>query len=84
MNPYFRAHQLRTREDFVAFVESLARSYREHPDEWENGDVPAYLGAIARWTAAMHGAMPYDVRGVPEQPTWSILGQILLAARSYE
>ena len=75
---------IKGREEFVSFVRALQCSATEEPERWENTDLPGYLAALAAWVEDMDGYYAHSGRTVPEQPTWRILGEILLAARVYE
>jgi hypothetical protein len=73
---------IQNRNDFVRFVRAL------HADvnvgEWENATLPAYLEAVASWSEDMDGYFKNQQEPVPDQPSWKLLGQILLAATVYE
>ena len=75
---------IQTREDFVAFAQTLQASAADDPSGWENKDLPAYIGAMAAWTGDMEGYFANRRETVPDQPSWKLLGQILLAGRVYE
>ena len=79
-----RVEMVRSRDDFSAFVQVLRRNLKERPDEWENGDLPSFLEALAAWIDDMDGYCQNRGEPVPEQPTWKTLGEILLAAKVYE
>ena len=65
-------------------MQQLLRDWRQHPEQWENASLDAYLQAIAAWVVDMDGY--YCSRGepLPEHLTWKNPGEILLAARIYE
>ena len=75
---------IKTRADFVAFIHSLLRDFRERPEQWENASLEAYLEAIAAWVQDMDGYYLKGGEQVPKHLTWKSLGEILLAARIYE
>jgi hypothetical protein len=79
-----RAAEIRDRGQFVQFARALVADLRDHPDEWTNHDLAAYLEALAAWAEDMDGY--YQNRGepTPEQPTWKTFGEILSAAKVYE
>ena len=79
-----QAKNIDTREDFVVFMQNLLRDWRQHPEQWENASLEAYLEAIAAWVQDMDGY--YGNRGeqLPKHLTWRNVGEILLAARIYE
>ena len=76
--------QIRSREDFVAFVRALECDLRTKPSEWENRDLPEYLEALAAWVEDMEGYYRNSGEAMPSQPTWKMLGEVFLAARVYE
>jgi hypothetical protein len=80
-----RAAAVRTRADFAAFVQLLLRNYREHPEEWENATLDAFLGGLCGFADGMEGY--YANIGVPvnpDAPSWRVVADTLLAARVYE
>ncbi len=76
--------RINCREDFVAFVLKLQHEFKENPGAWENRDLPSFLEAIAGWVGDMDGYFQNQGKEPPAQPTWKLLGSILLAARIYE
>jgi hypothetical protein len=77
-------NDIRSRDDFVRFVQNLSRDLAEKPDRWENKDLVSYLEAVAAWTADMEGYYENQNEPLTEQPNWKTFGQILLAAKFYE
>ena len=76
--------QIKSHSDFVAFSHALHKDLIEKPEGWENRDLAAFLEALGAWVEDMNGY--YQARGdaIPLQPSWKMLGQILLAAKVYE
>ncbi len=79
-----RVNDITDRAEFVSFVRALAESRNRDPAAWQNCNVESYLDAIAAWTEDMDGYFACAGDAPPDQPTWKVLGQILLAARVYE
>jgi hypothetical protein len=75
---------IKTRADFVAFIHSLVRDFRERPEHWENASFEAYLETMAAWVQDRDGYYLKGGEKVPKHLTWKNLGEILLAARIYE
>jgi hypothetical protein len=75
---------VRSRHEFAVFVRSLLRDLQQHPGTWENADLERFLEALAAVTEDMDGAYQNLGRPIPEQPSWQLLSEILLAARVYE
>lgn len=84
MTLHVQVEAIQTREDLVSFVRALRRDFMEHPEAWENSDLETFFEAMAEWIADMDGYYRNRGEPVPEQPTWKVFGQILLAAVSYE
>lgn len=79
-----QAASVKTRADFVAFVQALEEDLQQDPESWENSDLPRFLGALARWTHDMDGYYIHHKRPVPQGVSWGVFTDILMAARIYE
>ncbi len=79
-----KVFNVETKEDFIEFIGLLVTDLKEHPGEWENKDLPSYLGAIASWTEDMDGFFLNFDLPVPEYVDWKTFAMILLAAKMYE
>lgn len=75
---------IETRDDFVVFMQNLLRDWRQHPEQWENVTLEAYLEAIAAWVQDMDGYYCNRGEPLPKHLTWRNVGEILLAGRVYE
>jgi len=79
-----KTQPINSREDFVAFVYELSKSFRENPESWQNGNLGSYLEALAAWVEDMDGYYLNHGLAVPEKPDWSNVADMLLAAKIYE
>lgn len=84
MKLHERAEQVRTRDEFVAFVDALSRDHVANGKKWENRDLPSYLEALGAWTGSLDGYCANQGIPVPEQPSWHLLAEMLYAATLYE
>jgi len=76
---------IETREDLVQFIEALLQDLTAHEDSWENPTLKRYLAALAAWTQDMEGYFQNIHRtSVPTEPSWKLIGYMLLAASIYE
>lgn len=73
-----------SRADFVKFVRELCTDLETSAEHWENSDLRSYLAAMASWIEDMEGYYQKSGQSLPQQPSWKILAEILLAARVYE
>ncbi|MDX3004420.1 hypothetical protein PWY87_22215 [Kribbella solani] len=72
------------RAGFQAFLVELADSFEENPDAWENGTLESYLRAWSAWLGDADGYFERKCEAFPQNPSWRMLAQMLLAARVYE
>ena len=78
------AKTVRTRDEFVKFVEFLNEDLHAHKDEWENVDLQSFLGGLsgfARNVAGYYKNMGESVDA--ENITWRMAAEMLLAATVY-
>jgi hypothetical protein len=73
-----------SRQDLVAFIQSLISDYERDSESWENNDLVAYLDALGGWTQDMGGLFHNRGEEVPEQPSWRLIGMMLFAGKYYE
>jgi hypothetical protein len=75
---------MKSKEDFVAFVEALRRSLAESPEQWENRTLDDYLEALGRWTEDSDGYYQNTGQPVPRRVDWKVFARALCAASVYE
>ncbi len=73
-----------TRAEFAGFLLRLADSISVEPEVWENDTIERFLRAWAAWADDMDGYFINRGEPVPQELTWQLLAQMLLAARVYE
>lgn len=79
-----RARLVDSRLTLAEFARSLCEDVRDNPGRYENTDLTAYLGAMAAWIEDMEGYYANHGEGIPAQPTWRTVADILVAAALYE
>jgi len=74
---------LRTRDDFVRFVELLVESFNEPGPPWENATIESFLLALARATRNLE--QYYESADEAAQnvasPSWEAVAGLLFSAR---
>jgi hypothetical protein len=70
--------------DLAQFVEMLRRDLVARGEGWENPTLELFLGAMAAWIRDMDGWFLNRGTDVPDQPDWSLVGHMLMAASVYE
>ncbi len=79
--------KINSREDLISLLKEMALDLKENPDEWGNGNLEDFLGAMAGWIEDMDGY--YDNLEISKEVDldsfkWRVVADILLAARIYE
>ena len=79
------AASVKSRQDFVIFVERLSESQKQGGPEWTNKNLESFLGGLAGFANDMSGFYKNAGEVVDvEMPTWRMTAQMLLAATVYE
>ncbi|GAA1597418.1 hypothetical protein GCM10009804_62330 [Kribbella hippodromi] len=56
----------------------------DHLHEWENQTLERYLGALAAIVGSLDGLLANRGEDLPEQPSWALVAELLVAASGYE
>lgn len=73
-----------SRKDLAAFVRALQTDLRDNPTSWENASLERFLEALGAWVEDMDGYYLNRGKSVPQRPDWSVVGDMLMGARTYE
>ena len=84
MNTLEESSLIKTKSDFVDFVNSLVKDLRNNSEEWPNNSLSDYLESMASWTEDMEGYYINNNMPVPTNVDWRIFANILIAAKIYE
>ncbi|WP_293953335.1 MULTISPECIES: DUF7660 family protein [unclassified Sphingobacterium] len=79
-----KINEIKSKEDFVNFVELLVSNLKSNPEEWTNKSLPEYLESISSWTEDMEGYYQNNDMPIPENINWKVFANILIAAKMYE
>lgn len=77
--------EVKTREDFIRFLDLLLEDYQRSTNEWENNSLPSYLSALSAYSEDVDGY--YHNFNIPFDPTtvsWGIFADLLRGAVVYE
>jgi hypothetical protein len=74
---------LRTRDDFVRFVELLIASLKEPGSAWENSTMESFLVALAHTARNLetHYDSPDEAAQAVASPNWEAVAGMLFSAR---
>lgn len=79
------AGRVTTRQQFVEFVGALHSNYKTNSEEWENDRLDLFLSGLEGFSEDCPGYYKnQDIPVDPDQPSWRVFAEILLASRVYE
>jgi len=78
------AKHVQSREDFLRFISELVRDRRNNGSRWANSDIDSFLEALGAWVRDMEGFYMNEGRNPPVDFDWSVVADMLMAARIYE
>lgn len=84
MDVHELAPKVSNRQDFINFVRALRDDFKAEPDTWQHVNIAAYLEAIASWTEDMYSYRAHVGDPMPEECSWRLFSETLLAAKYYE
>ena len=79
-----QATDVRSKEDFIQFMEEMSRSREKNPQSWANPDLADYLDAVARWTEGMERVYGNTGREMPRDINWQLIATLFWVGRIYE
>ena len=75
---------IKNKNDFVNFISALVKDLKENSEQWENKDLCSYLNGMVSWIEDMDGYYENTNQPLPNNVTWKVFSDILMAARTYE
>ena len=75
---------INTKDDFVIFLNKLAKDYEANPGEWESKGLADYFSSMAGWINDMEGYYKNNNLEEPKNIPWSFIAKVFLAAKIYE
>jgi hypothetical protein len=79
-----RAVTTTDKQALSVFINDLADSLLAAPEDWANLDLERFLRAWSAWLADSDGYFLNRGEEPPQDPSWTLIAQMLLAARVYE
>jgi len=84
MNLSNLAKTVKTKDDFIIFINALVDDLRQNRDSWENSQLDQFLCAFGTWVKDMDGYYMNMQLPPPQNINWSAIVDMLMAARVYE
>ena len=73
---------IQNKNDFIQFVRSLSSDFEEHPKEWANTTIPAFLEQMAGWAEDYSESPANDIAW--EKPDFQTFAKMLYMGKIYE
>ncbi len=75
---------VKSKEDFISFINKLSDDNQFNNDEWENKDILSYLGGISSWVEDMDGYYKNMKLDVPTNVDWKFIATLFYVGKIYE
>ncbi len=78
---------IKTKEDFVYFVEMFRKDYEKNKDDinqWENTTLEQFLNGLSGYANSLREKDPDGAILPANQPSWKLFADILMGAAVYE
>ncbi|KAB2915895.1 MAG: hypothetical protein F9K23_09180 [Bacteroidetes bacterium] len=84
--PYeIETDDLKTKEDFIAFLDFFYKDYLKNKDKWENNTLELFLEAMIAYTEDIQGMYDNQKSGVDSnEASWRVFADIMCGAAIYE
>lgn len=75
------AEQVKSKQDFIEFLQVLFNDYKKNKEEWENPELGRYIEAMERF---LTDSVDKSMNKIDFTPSWSLFARIMVAASIYE
>ena len=76
--------EVKTKEDFIFFLEKMMQDLKENPKTWENNSLDTFLDAMKSWVEDMDNYYINVEQPIPKNVSWKVFSEILMASKIYE
>ncbi len=75
---------VKSKQDFISFINRLCNDNQINNDEWENKDILSYLEGVSSWVEDMDGYYKYMKLDVPTNIDWRFIATLFYVGKIYE
>ena len=75
------AQNVKSKDDFVTFLQALIINFSNNNEDWENPELGKYLEAMKEF---LRDSTEKSISKVDFMPSWSLFARIMVAASIYE
>jgi len=76
--------EVKTKEDFIRFLQDLAKNHKDAHDGWKNKRLDGYLVAMAKWVEERESNYAANNLQEPADINWGFMANMFLAAKIYD
>jgi len=81
----YATDNIRSRQDFIHFLNDLLADYQANKAEWENSDLESFIDALARYAEDIDGFYKNTGRKIDaDNASWKTFADIFMGATRYE
>lgn len=75
---------VKSKQDFISFINRLSNDNQINNDEWENKDILSYFEGVSSWVEDMDGYYKYMKLDVPTNIDWRFIATLFYVGKIYE
>ena len=75
---------VKSKEDFISFINNLSNDNQINNNEWENKDILSYLKSISSWVEDMEGYYKNMQLDIPTNVDWMFIATLFYVGKIYE
>jgi hypothetical protein len=76
--------KVKTMEEFILFLNELAKNHKDAQDGWKNKRLDGYLIAMARWVGERESNYEANNLQEPADINWGFMANMFMAAKIYD
>ena len=77
--------KIKTRQDFVIFLNELLTDLQTNKNDWENKDLERFLEALSRYAEDIDGFYVNTNQNIDaDKASWKVVADMFMGARIYE
>jgi len=79
-----RINRIKSKEEFIDFLNFLSQDKFQKNEEWENQTIEDYLSSVSSWVEDMEGYYKNKNLPIPDNENWSFIATLFYIGKIYE
>lgn len=84
MEVYNRINNIKSKEEFIEFLDFLSKDRYTKIGEWNNNTIEEYLAAISSWVEDMEGYYKNNNLPISNNQNWGFIATLFYVGKIYE